>query len=940
MTNTVRKSKQLAKSFDASAIETQIYEEWERRGYFAPSGDGPAFSIAIPPPNVTGTLHVGHAFQQSLMDAIIRYRRMANYNTLWQTGTDHAGISTQMVVTEMLREEGTTPDEIGREAFIKRVWQWKEQSGGIITQQMRRMGASVDWSRERFTMDEGFSRAVIEVFVQLYEQGLIYKGHRLVNWDPELDTALSDLEVVSESEPGSLWYLRYPLEKGLRTRTGEGYLVVATTRPETMLGDTAVAVHPNDDRFQNLIGHHVRLPLADRKIPIIGDEHVDIEFGTGCLKITPAHDFNDYDIGSRHDLEKISVLTKQGKMNDNVPAEFRGLDRFEARAQIVATLEQQELLEKIEPYEVQVPRGERSGVIVEPLITEQWFVDIKPLAEPALKKVEDGSIQFQPKRWANVYFSWMRDLRDWCISRQQWWGHQIPAWYDDQGNVYVGRSEEEVRATAGLDLTVSLTRDPDVLETWFSSALWTFGTLGWPDDTDELRTYHPTDVLVTGHDIIFFWVARMIMLTLHFTKEIPFRTVYITGLVLDAEGQKMSKTKGNGLDPLDLVDGISLDDLLAKRTSNLTQQSLKAQIEKHTRRDFPNGIRAFGTDALRFTFCAIASPTSSYNFDIARVEGYHYFCNKLWNALRFTISQTEDLDLKEAREYSLADRWIRSSVRTLVQGCRENLESYRFDLFAQQVYDFVWHEFCDWYLEFTKPILYDSDAEQTRVNGTKYTLLEVAETLLRVLHPAMPFITEELWQAVAPLLGKDSDSIMLESYPTSEDLMEDQAAETAINWLKGVIGAVRNIRGERHIPPSTEVQVLFSKGTSHERDLEREHHVLLCRLAKISTTQWLEDSTQSPYGSTQVIDGLNIHVPFVDKQEMRAEHARLEKELARTTKELEGINQKLDNPNFTARAPEHVVLTQRKKAQESTHKKQVLEQQLERISAAIQSSEL
>ncbi|MXZ44317.1 MAG: valine--tRNA ligase [Gammaproteobacteria bacterium] len=930
--------KQLAKSFDAGAIEARLYQEWESRGYFAPSGEGPAFCIAIPPPNVTGTLHVGHAFQQSLMDAVIRYRRMAKYNTLWQTGTDHAAISTQLVVSEMLRAEGKTPQDVGRDAFIERVWKWKEESGGIITQQMRRIGASVDWSRERFTMDEGFSRAVIEVFVRLFEEGLIYKEQRLVNWDPELNTALSDLEVLSESEPGFLWYLRYPLEDGLQTQSGEGYLVVATTRPETMLGDSAVAVSPNDDRFKDLIGQFVRLPLADRKIPIVGDEHVDMEFGTGCLKITPAHDFNDYVIGTKHNLDKISVITKQGRMNEKVPAEFRGLDRFDARTQIVTALEQKDLLEKIEPYEVQVPRGERSGVIVEPLITEQWWVDIKPLAEPALKKVEDGSIQFQPKRWENVYYSWMRDLRDWCISRQQWWGHQIPAWYDDDGKVYVGRNEEEARAKAGLAESVALTRDPDVLDTWFSSALWTFGTLGWPEQTEDLQKYHPTDVLVTGHDIIFFWVARMIMLTLHFTKEIPFRTVFITGLVRDAEGQKMSKTKGNGLDPLDLVDGISLDDLLAKRTSNLTQQSLKAQIEKHTRRDFPNGIQAFGADALRFTFCAIASPTSSYNFDIARVEGYHFFCNKLWNAMRFTLSQTENLDLDEPRELSLADRWIRSSLRDLIQGCRDDLESYRFDLFAQRIYDFIWHEFCDWYLELTKPVLYDPGTERERLNGTKFTLLEVAETLLRLLHPAMPFITEKLWQNIAPGLGKDGESIMLESYPTSAKLKEDKAAETAIGWLKGVISAVRNIRGERQIPPNKEITVLFSEGSVREREFEQENRVLLCKLAKIASTQWLDEDANSPQSSMQIFNGLKIHVPFVDKQEMDAEHARLEKELTRTTKELEGINQKLENPNFTSRAPAHVVDAQRQKAQDASHKKHALEQQLEQISTAMRAN--
>ena len=934
----MKNSNQLAKSFDASAIETRLYEEWERKGYFAPSGRGTAFSIAIPPPNVTGTLHVGHAFQQTLMDAIIRYRRMANYNTLWQTGTDHAGISTQMVVTEKLRSEGKSPDEVGRGTFIERVWKWKEESGGVITQQMRRMGASVDWSRERFTMDEGFSRAVVEVFVRLYEEGLIYKGQRLVNWDPKLNTALSDLEVVSEPEQGSLWYLRYPLAEGRRTRTGNDYLVVATTRPETMLGDTAVAVNPNDDRFANLIGQFVQLPVADRSIPIIGDDYVDTEFGTGCLKITPAHDFNDYEIGARHKLDRISVLTKQGTMNENVPVDFRGLDRFEARARIVEVLAEQQLLEKIEPYEVQVPRGERSGVIVEPLITEQWFVDIQPLATPAIKAVEDGLIRFQPKRWENVYFSWMRDLRDWCISRQQWWGHQIPAWYDDQGTVYVGRNEEEVRAKAGLKAADTLTRDPDVLETWFSSALWTFGTLGWPEDTEDLRTFHPTDVLVTGHDIIFFWVARMIMLTLHFTEEIPFHTVYITGLVRDAEGQKMSKTRGNGLDPLDLVDGISLEDLLAKRTSNLTQQSLKKRIEKHTHRDFPNGIQAFGADALRFTFCAIASPTSSYNFDIARVEGYHYFCNKLWNALRFVISQTDNVNLNGARELSVPDRWIRSALRDLIDASREDLETYRFDLFAQRVYDFIWHEFCDWYLEFTKPVLYDPTVDPARLNGTKNTLLEVAEILLRLLHPAMPFITEELWRSVSPLLGKTSESIMLESYPTTDQLTRDKRAETAMDWLKGVIGAVRNIRGERRIPPATEVIVQFVGGSTQERELEHENHILLCKLAKISTTQWLDDPDQIRYGSMQIINGLKILVPFVDHQEMEAECARLGKELARTTQELEAVMKKLDNPNFTTRAPEHVVTTQRQKAQESEHKVHALEQQLKQVRIAMRTT--
>ncbi len=917
----------LTGNFDPKSIESTLYAKWERNGYFEPSGNGTSFSIAIPPPNVTGTLHVGHAFQQTLMDAIIRYRRMAGFDTLWQTGTDHAGISTQMVVAEQILAEGKSPIELGRDGFVDRVWEWKKESGGTITHQMRRMGASVDWSRERFTLDEGFSRAVIEVFVRLYEQGLIYKGTRLVNWDPELETALSDLEVISEEEQGNLWHLRYPLSDDAKTSTDRQYVVVATTRPETMLGDTAVAVHPEDERYQSLIGKHVDLPLAGRRIPIVADSHVDREFGTGCLKITPAHDFDDNEIGTRHSLDSINIFTPTAHLNENVPDEFRGLDRFDARERVVDALAEQDLLESVEPYVVKIPRGERSNAIVEPLLTNQWFVAVQPLADEAIKAVEEGHIEFVPKRWENVYFAWMRNIRDWCISRQLWWGHRIPAWYDRQGNIYVGRTEEEARHKANLGPEVELKQDPDVLETWFSSSLWTFATLGWPDDTHELRTYHPTDVLVTGHDIIFFWVARMIMMTLRFTDEIPFRKVYITGLIRDAEGKKMSKTAGNGLDPLDLVDGIDVDSLIAKRTSNLTQPRLAERIERATRRDFPNGIQAFGADALRFTFCAIASPSSNYNFDVNRVEGYHYFCNKLWNATKFVLANCSDLDPDVQRELSVADRWIQSAANQLVAQCRRSFEDYRFDLCAKHIYDFVWHEYCDWYVELTKPVLYDDDSPMSAKQGAKHTLVNVLELLLRAIHPVMPFITESLWTHVAPLAGRKQSTLMLEEYPKQNELPSDSQASNAIDWLKSVVLAVRNIRGERQIPPRQEIQVLFSEGKTTDRQLQQDTDALLSKLAKISSINWMEDGMAMPPGSVQLVDDLRIAVPFIDQDEINSERQRLKKELARIDKEIDIAANKLNNRNFVERAPQNVVQQQRDKAKLLETQRQTLADQ-------------
>ena len=725
------------KAFTPADIETRIYAAWEAGGYFAPSGHGPCYSIVIPPPNVTGTLHMGHAFQDTIMDALIRYKRMRGFDTLWQPGTDHAGIATQMVVERQLNAAGRSRLDLGREQFVQRVWEWKEKSGGIIANQMRRLGASVDWRRDKFTMDPALSRAVTEVFVRLHEEGLIYRGKRLVNWDPVLKTALSDLEVASEEEMGSLWHLRYPLVGG------DGYLVVATTRPETLLGDTAVAVHPEDERYRHLIGRRLRLPLAEREIPIIGDAYVDPAFGSGCVKITPAHDFNDYEVGARHGLAVINVLTPEASLNDAAPAAYRGLDRFAARAAIVADLAALGLVERIEPHKLMVPRGDRTHAVLEPLLTDQWFVDIKPLAEPALKAVEDGRIRFVPDNWTGVYYEWMRNIKDWCISRQLWWGHRIPAWYDAQGRCYVARDEAEARRMHGLGESVALRRDEDVLDTWFSSALWPFSTQGWPDDTPALRAYYPTSVLVTGFDIIFFWVARMVMMGLKFTGQVPFRDVYMHGLIRDHDGQKMSKSKGNVIDPLDIVDGISLDGLLAKRTTGLMQPQMKPAIEKATRRQFPDGIAAFGTDALRLSFAALATQSRDLRFDMARVEGSRNFCNKLWNAARYVLMNVEGHDASAAgARFSLADRWIRSRLSAALERVERGFAEYRLDTVAGAIYEFTWNEYCDWYLELSKATLFSEDASEADKRGTRHTLIHTLEALLRALHPLAPFITE------------------------------------------------------------------------------------------------------------------------------------------------------------------------------------------------------
>ena len=925
------KQPQLDPKYDPRRIEQDTYQIWEANGYFAPHGNGKPYSIVIPPPNVTGTLHLGHGFQHTIMDLLTRFHRMDGRETLWQTGTDHAGIATQMVVTEQLRAAGVSPTELGREEFTNRVWQWRDKAGGTITQQMRRIGSSVDWDRERFTMDEGFSRAVLEVFVRLYDDGLIYRGKRLVNWDPSMETALSDLEVISEDEKGSLWHLRYPLADGMLTRDGKNYLIVATTRPETMLGDTGVAVHPDDERYRDLVGKSLKLPLVDRELPIIADDYVDPEFGTGCLKITPAHDFHDNEIGLRHDLELINIFTSTAHLNESVPERFRGMDRFSARDKVVSELNSIGLLEKREDYTVQIPRGERSGEILEPWLTDQWFVAIKDLAEPAIDAVESGRIRFEPKRWENVYYSWMREIKDWAISRQLWWGHQIPAWYDSDGNVYVGRSERDARLKNNLDDTVELKRDPDVLDTWFSSALWTFATMGWPDETPDLSKFHPTNVLVTGHDIIFFWVARMIMMTLRFTGDVPFKHVYVHGLVRDKHGQKMTKTKGNGLDPIDVIDGVTSEELISKRTANLTQSSLAEKIAHDTKRDFPDGIPSYGTDALRFTFSAIASPgQSSYPFELQQVEGYHFFCNKLWNATKFVLSNVDpDFRLNVGNE-SLADRWIKSQLARVIRNSRQAVADYRFDRFAQQLYQFAWHEYCDWYLELTKPVLFNEDKRSDAHVAAQSTLVVVLESLVRLLHPLIPYITETIWQEIAPFCDKWTDTIMVAEYPTVDDFQVDERAEQTVAWLQDIVTAIRNLRSTRQVPPGNQVTIQISGHTDTDREFAEETRVPLTRLAKVERLELL-DGEATPIGSTQVVGNLSVTLPFEDDAEREAETERLQKEVDRLNKELKRSLSKLENEKFLSRAPEEVVAKERERRSTYESQLHILEEQLNTI---------
>ena len=924
------------KTYQPERIEQAWYETWEEAGHFRPSGEGDPFTIVIPPPNVTGSLHMGHAFQDTIMDTLVRYRRMQGRNTLWQVGTDHAGIATQMVVERRLAAQGTTRHELGREQFLEKVWEWKAESGGTITRQLRRMGASVDWSRERFTMDENLSRAVREVFVRLHQEGLIYRGKRLVNWDPALHTAISDLEVENREEQGHLWHFRYPLADG------SGHLVVATTRPETMLGDTAVAVHPEDPRYKDMVGKHIRLPLADREIPIIADDYVDPDFGSGCVKITPAHDFNDYEMGKRHDLPMINILTDDARLNDEVPEAYRGLDRFDARKKVVDDLDALGLLEKVADHTLQVPRGDRSGEVIEPYLTDQWFVAVESLAKPAMEAVENGSIQFVPKSYENMYFSWMRDLEDWCISRQLWWGHRIPAWYDEDGNIYVGRDEAEVRAEHNLG-DRPLSQDEDVLDTWFSSALWTFSTLGWPDQTEELKTFHPTNVLVTGFDIIFFWVARMIMMTLKFMDEVPFKTVYVHGLVRDAEGQKMSKSKGNVLDPLDLIDGIELDSLVDKRTRGLMQPQKEKQIAKRTRKEFPEGINAYGTDALRFTFLSLASTGRDIKWDMGRIEGYRNFCNKIWNAARYVLMNTEGQDCglnPDGGEVtlSLADRWIISALQRAEREVSEALDQFRFDVASQAAYEFIWNEYCDWYLELSKPVLYGDDYSEAEKRGTRRTLVRVLEAILRLAHPFMPYITEEIWQRVAPLAGSGpvegdaaSATIMRQPYPAADDARLDQQAEQDIEWIKAVITAIRNIRGEMRIPPGKALEVFLHNGKDSDRARLDANHNFLCRLARLESITWLSPEDSAPASATGLVGDMEILVPMAGLIDKNAEIERLGKEIDKLRKEVARGDAKLRNPNFVDKAPDAVVAKEREKLDDYRSQQARLEEQLEKI---------
>ncbi|HEX4025453.1 MAG TPA: valine--tRNA ligase [Steroidobacteraceae bacterium] len=952
----------MEKVYSPVEIEPRLYRRWEAAGYFAAgAGAGPearGYCIVIPPPNVTGTLHLGHAFQHTIMDALTRAHRMRGDATLWQPGIDHAGIATQMVVERALNAEGAARTDLSREAFLQRVWAWKEQSGGTIGRQMRRLGVSVDWTRERFTMDAGLSHAVLEAFVRLHEEGLIYRGQRLVNWDPSLRTALSDLEVLSSEEDGHLWHLRYPLADG-PAPDGTTHLVVATTRPETMLGDTAVAVHPGDERYRHLVGRRVQLPLTGRQIPIIADDYVDASFGTGCVKITPAHDFNDYAIGMRHGLPLINIFTPDARLNEQAPAHLVGLDRFEARTRIEAELGAAGLIERIEPHKLMIPRGDRSGVVIEPYLTDQWYVRIAPLAQPAIAAVQDARVRFVPEGWDKTYFQWMNNIQDWCISRQLWWGHRIPAWYDESGQVYVARSEAEAlaqaRARHGRD--VPLRQDEDVLDTWFSSALWPFSTLGWPERTAELSRFYPTDVLVTGFDIIFFWVARMLMFGLKFTGEVPFRQIYITGLIRDEHGQKMSKSKGNILDPLDIVDGIELPALIAKRTAGLMQPHLAAAIEKATRKQFPNGIAAHGTDALRFTLASIATQSRDISFELGRVAGNRNFCNKLWNAARFVLGALQGRSGSEGAgegegeasqagaaadsdpadgipagdaALSAADRWIRSRLGVALAAVDEAWREYRFDFAAGALYEFTWHEFCDWYLEIVKPVL-NSDADPGARQAARATLATVLETLLRALHPLMPFITEEIWLRIAPWAGVRGDTIMLAPWPQAAQFPRDPGAEAELGWLMQAVLGIRQIRGEMDIAPSRRLPLLLQQPDAQDLALLGRHQGLLTHLAGLGSVRVLAGGEAAPPAAAALAGQLTLLVPMAGLIEPASELSRLEKRLHKLAQEIARARGKLANDEFVQHAPPEVVTQERERLAEFERARARLERQLEQV---------
>jgi valyl-tRNA synthetase len=920
------------KTYNPHDLEQRWYDFWEEKDCFKPSGEGEPFCILLPPPNVTGTLHMGHAFQHTLMDALIRCQRMKGRDTLWQVGVDHAGIATEMVVTRQLEAEGKKRDDFTREEFVQRVWQWKEESGSTITSQMRRLGASADWSRERFTMNPDLTEAVIETFVRLYEEGKIYRGPRLVNWDPVLKTAISDLEVVNSEEQGKMWSIRYP-----RT-DGQGDVIVATTRPETLLGDVCVAVHPDDERYRDLVGKTVELPLTGRRIPVVADDYVDMEFGTGCVKITPAHDFNDWEVGARHGFEPINIFTPVAELNDNAPEAYRGLDRFEARARIIEDLKAQGLLVEEKPHTLMVPRGDRSGQIIEPYLTDQWFVKMDELGQLGLEAFESGDIEFVPGNWINTYRHWMENLTDWCISRQLWWGHRIPAWYDDNGNIYVGRSEEEVREKHASRLApdASLTQDPDVLETWFSSALWAHSTLGWPDEqrmqSEGLDRYLPTSVLITGFDIIFFWVARMVMMTGHFTGKVPFEQVYITGLIRDRDGQKMSKSKGNILDPIDLIDGIDLEALVTKRTRSMMQPQLAKKIEKATREEFPDGIPAFGADALRFTFAALAGHGRDIKFDLGRCEGYRNFLNKLWNAARFTLMNTgeEKLPAPADNELDVLSRWILSRLSQTVTEVEQSLADYRFDLAAKALYEFVWHEFCDWYLELSKPALAE-DADQAIARATRHTLATVLERTLRLLHPFVPFVTEEIWQRVHVPAGIDADSIMATSWPEAQAI--DERAVADAEWLKAIISAIRSARTELNLAPGKPMPLMVQLGEVEDHERLERFDTLIRRLARIEIIERVDDDRDSGDSAVALAGNLRLLIPLAGLVDIEEELARLSKQLDREKKGLEQAEKKLANKRFVDNAPNEVVEKERQRLADHQTTVTELNAQIEKLAS-------
>ncbi|MGP9544375.1 valine--tRNA ligase [Psychrobacter sp. AOP7-B1-25] len=961
---------QLEHAYNPAEVEAGMYQGWEESGYFQPTFDkDESFSIALPPPNVTGSLHMGHGFNNAIMDALTRYHRMDGDNTLWQPGTDHAGIATQMVVERRLEAQGLKRRDMTRADFIDKIWEWKEESGGNITGQIRRLGSSVDWSRERFTMDDGLSNAVKEVFVRLFDDGLIYRGKRLVNWDPKFQTALSDLEVENHDEKGSLWHFRYHFtDADLTTQDGKNYLVVATTRPETLLGDTAVAVNPSDERYAHLVGKTITLPITGRVVPIVADDYVESDFGTGCVKITPAHDFNDYELGRRHDLPLINILDERANILpamevypdlqtrepelETTPSEYAGLERFAARKFLVEQAKDQGWLEDIEDYALKAPRAERGGTIVEPWLTDQWYVAVKELAKPAIDAVEDGSIEFVPAQYKNMYMAWMTDLQDWCISRQLWWGHRIPAWYDDAtSEIYVARDEAEVRSKYNLSDDVKLRQDDDVLDTWFSSGLWTFSTLDWADvnaDPRVMDTFHPTSVLVTGFDIIFFWVARMIMMTMHFVKnedgtpQVPFQTVYVHGLVRDGNGQKMSKSKGNVLDPIDLIDGIDLEALVDKRTSNMMNPKDAAKIEKQTRKEFPEGIPAYGTDALRFTFTSLASTGRDINFDLKRVEGYRNFCNKIWNASRFVLMNCVDGEgsakpIDQAANpdvWELPEKWIMSRLNSSIANIHQHFAQYRLDMVSQDIYEFIWNEYCDWYVELAKASLNDDSVSDERKAQIRYVLLHVLETALRFTHPIMPYLTEQIWQTIAPLLGrKNTDSIVVADYPQTDDSQISEQTEADMAWLQELIASVRNIRGEMKLGNAVRLPVLLQNVSSDEEARLSRIANQFKALAKVESLEIVKEGDEVPLSSSSMVGQLRVLVPMKGLIDPTAELARLDKAHEKLQKQADGIARKLGNEGFVSKAPAQVVEAEKAKLAELEGQLTAMTAQMEQLKA-------